>query len=425
MYTAAILGSLFGLIAGLQGIWYTTAATYLATFNIAGIYGVSHAPWVFNTSGGGWNAGKITLIDAAAEATLGGSGVWIDTSKIPQELNGNFFSETVGWVTMTGVQLNPPADMSAITPWTMIGYAWSDNAGYIDFQAQNNTYSWVGYVPGTRTLSGYAWSDNLGYIAFTGSGGQSFTNRIKVLGNIGGSKSFDTEYALGTKFDSVNTTSMVNSVKKNIALATRSLTANYINTSASADVIFKDFKYYKWNMNVYVNAAKLSTIASLIVEWGDVYISADVPKNTTKPQAIIVIKDATGKGGNIYVAEGVKNIYSSLIAEGTVYSWVWPNTALYNDTASKLSQLPVTQLYIYGSVISRNTIGGSAKSPVVCPFTETACTGWVSYRYDWNYFRTYDGKAANRSAKTGYDGYSVIIESDPRITQTPPIGMAP
>ena len=38
---------------------------------------------------------------------------------------------------------------------------------------------------------------------------------------------------------------MVNSVKKNIALATRSLTANYINTSASADVIFKDFKYYK------------------------------------------------------------------------------------------------------------------------------------------------------------------------------------
>lgn len=82
---------------------------------------------------------------------------------------------------MTGVLLNPPADMSAITPWTMIGYAWSDNAGYIDFQAQDATYSGVGYVPGTRTLSGYAWSDNLGYIAFTGSGGQSFTNRIKVL----------------------------------------------------------------------------------------------------------------------------------------------------------------------------------------------------------------------------------------------------
>jgi hypothetical protein len=76
-------------------------------------------------------------------------------------------------------------------------------------------------------------------------------------------------------------------------------------------------------------------------------------------------------------------------------------------------------------VISRNTIGGSAKSPAICPFTETACTGGKSYRYDWNYFRTFDGKAANRSAKTGYDGYSVIIESDPRITQTPPIGMAP
>jgi hypothetical protein len=27
-----------------------------------------------------------------------------------------------------------------------------------------------------------------------------------------------------------------------------------------------------------------------------------------------------GKGGNIYIADGVKNIYTSLIAEGTVYS---------------------------------------------------------------------------------------------------------
>jgi hypothetical protein len=51
---------------------------------------------------------------------------------------------------------------------------------------------------------------------------------------------------------------MVNNVKKNIALATRSLTANYVNTSASTDFIFKDFKYYKGNINI--NATKLSTV---------------------------------------------------------------------------------------------------------------------------------------------------------------------
>ncbi len=31
--------------------------------------------------------------------------------------------------------------MNVMTPWTLSGYAWSENAGYIDFTTQDGTYS--------------------------------------------------------------------------------------------------------------------------------------------------------------------------------------------------------------------------------------------------------------------------------------------
>ncbi len=68
------------------------------------------------------------------------------------------------------------------------------------------------------------------------------------------------------------------------------------------------------------------------------------------------MKDKDGKGGNIYIGAGVKNIYATLVAEGTIYSGE-SATQLYNDISAKVINLPQNQLYINGSVISRNTIG--------------------------------------------------------------------
>ncbi len=71
----------------------------------------------------------------------------------------------------------------------------------------------------------------------------------------------------------------------------------------------------------------------------------------------------------------------------------------YNENDAERDALPTNQLYINGSVISRNTIGGSQKTPLSCPYTIEVCNKDDSAIYDWNYFRTYDKSASTRSDK--------------------------
>ncbi len=74
--------------------------------------------------------------------------------------------------------------------------------------------------------------------------------------------------------------------------------------------------------------------------------------------------------------------------------------------------------------MSHNTIGGSFATPATCPYTETACTSDRAIRYDLNYFRNYLSGTTSTRAYTNntYDGYSLIIELDPRIASAPPPG---
>ncbi len=61
-------------------------------------------------------------------------------------------------------------------------------------------------------------------------------------------------------------------------------------------------------------------VQSIIVVGGDVYIAGDIPPDTTgRPQAIIAVRE-NGKGGNIYIGAKVKQIYASLVAEGSLFS---------------------------------------------------------------------------------------------------------
>ena len=226
----------------------------------------------------------------------------------------------------------------------------------------------------------------------------------------------------------MTTASVFNSVRKNISLLTRALPSASINTSSSTANKFNDVLYYKVaGLTIASPSSKMDTnnAKSLIVEGGDIYIDTDITKDAsvTHPRALIAIKDAAGNGGNIYIKNTVKNIYSSLIAEGSVYSGD-SAANLYNDTISKLTTLPKNQLYIYGSVVSRNTIGGSARTPVSCPFIEATCSYASALKYDWNYFRSYDTVTVNRSDKAGYDDYSIVIEYDTRMLENAPPGMS-
>jgi len=73
----------------------------------------------------------------------------------------------------------------------------------------------------------------------------------------------------------------------------------------------------------------------------------------------------TRLGGTIHIAPTVRDIHSTLIAERAVES--------SGDN----------QLYIFGSVISNNTLGGDRIFPKNCPYFETnICTGFLAKKYD-------------------------------------------
>lgn len=56
------------------------------------------------------------------------------------------------------------------------------------------------------------------------------------------------------------------------------------------------------------------------------------------------------------------------------------------------SKNATAQLFLRGSVISDNTIGGASMTPLKCPYGATGtCSDQEAKRYDLNYFRFYDG----------------------------------
>lgn len=115
-----------------------------------------------------------------------------------------------------------------------------------------------------------------------------------------------------------------------------------------------------------------------------------------------------------------------MFTEGSIYSGD-DLTNLYNDTTAEVALLSrdiTNQLYILGSIMSRNTIGGAVQATApVCPY-DIACDNTTAIRYDLNYFRVYDNTDSSLRAfpDATWDDYSVIIEIDPRFISAPPPG---
>ncbi len=101
---------------------------------------------------------------------------------------------------------------------------------------------------------------------------------------------------------------------------------------------------------------------------------------------IVVVKDSTGKGGNIYISPTITNIAGTLFAEKSLISYDGTKELDGSTTVQTLKN----QLHIYGSVISENTIGGSRQSTPQCPFYVTStCSINTAQKYDLNYLRRY------------------------------------
>ena len=131
---------------------------------------------------------------------------------------------------------------------------------------------------------------------------------------------------MGVKFSALGKVSSMNILRRNVSLLKRNLPTKYINTGGSAFETYNDILYYKVPVGTQITGigGKMNNanVRTLVIEGGDAVIDSDISIDLqiARPRSIIVISDANGNGGNIYIKDSVKNIYSSLVAEGSIYT---------------------------------------------------------------------------------------------------------
>ena len=96
---------------------------------------------------------------------------------------------------------------------------------------------------------------------------------------------------------------------------------------------------------------------TLIVNWWNIYINADIYNNSDQSLLVIVMKKNKNNKknwGNIYIDPSVTNIDAVIIADGSIMSYNW------SEVLSASNQWDIwdlqKQLLIYGSISTRNTI---------------------------------------------------------------------
>nr|MDD3720113.1 hypothetical protein [Candidatus Gracilibacteria bacterium] len=145
---------------------------------------------------------------------------------------------------------------------------------------------------------------------------------------------------------------------------------------------------------VTLNGGTVTGNKTIVIEGGNLYINGNINTNGTSNDVlgIVVMKDSNGNGGNIYIDPNVSYIKSIMYADKSLISYDGTNE-LGGDTSFGVLK---NQLYIYGSIFSENTIGGSRSNPIKCPYYINTCTSIEeAQKYDLDYLRRYYLKDTN------------------------------
>ncbi|GAB0174789.1 MAG: hypothetical protein HHAS10_06680 [Candidatus Altimarinota bacterium] len=372
------------------------------------------------------------------------------------KLSGYFWLGNVGWSTFSHGDTTLPVarvmcpnnvfnDLSVTCP--VDGFVWSQNSGWISLSG-----TWIGsssggvyYNPAESRLEGFAHSTALGWIPFyadtttpivsaTQSGvlfngvGLNFIGKIAIIGNIAGTRIYNiANQQVGYIFSIMSQAEMLNIIRKNIALITRNanpsdLTDQY---STKFDFLIHTGSDYDTSVGGWTWPAGKK---SIIVMGNDVILGqTQIGLDTDSNHAIIALKDSNGSGGNIIIKDLVGRIYSFLYAEGSIYSGEKVGSQIIPYVGSGVWNIPGNQLYIKGSMISKNTIGGSLQSPPVCPVVIQNCSVADAQVYDFDYFRTYDSADITQKNvpynDSRFSNASVVIEFNQELNSKPPPGL--
>lgn len=432
------LGSVILILSGLfVGLSATESDLGIIIKNLIGTGGqtLSWGTWPTNTG----SMGKFSFDTGATDKVS-----YPDAVLSGGQLVGYYWVDAIGWTRFDDVNIIPPGTGESVRwNWSLSGYSWNDGIGWVDMSGMT-------YIPDTIVFSGYAWNPSIWWINFTRTDGNwqniestssGFVGKVKVIGNLGGDTYYDTTYQISENFTDVALNTAINQVRKNVALLSRNVEIwQWLSLSWSTPIILGNtiiykntgitpIRYYEDIVNRLTPSA-LDSVRSIIVIGGDIYINTWVTQSSAWPRAIIALSTDTGDRWDIYVRWNVTKIHASLVAEGSLKSAFFPPTGapyIYNqDKESILAGLPSYQLYIYGSIVSNNTIWWSANDERLrCPINEGNCTYDTAIRYDLNYFRDFQVfDSQHRGYKdTRYDGYSLVIEQDTRVTKDPPPGL--
>lgn len=132
---------------------------------------------------------------------------------------------------------------------------------------------------------------------------------------------------------------------------------------------------------------------TLVVIGGDVFLNTNIENGR---MGIISFK-RNGEGGNVYILNTVTDLYANMFLDGSVFSYsgTAPTTTVYPTWGTDEVRLEalMDQLYLNGSIVSRNTVNGSVDSDgdgyySLGDGTETTVYG-EAREYDLNLLRQY------------------------------------
>ena len=147
---------------------------------------------------------------------------------------------------------------------------------------------------------------------------------------------------------------------------------------------------------------------TIIVKGGaGLFINSNLEHGTNTSFGMIVLADNDGNGGNVYISPNPTNIVGLLYSEGSIFSSPNGSQLYYGSDAANAADLK-NQLYWQGSIVSKNTIGGTPSKtypPGVDCYGEDPLT--CAQIYDMDFLRRFVVKDG-----TGY-GY---IDNDAKFS---------
>ena len=202
----------------------------------------------------------------------------------------------------------------------------------------------------------------------------------------------------------INKSSIIKDLKKNIYNNINTTTLNSTtNTTDIKNKTWFEFNtwqaylfnnnnvvYYKWkDVELWsVDDILIKWQKTIIVEGGNLYITKDMYYNNKSNDIlwIVVLKDENGNWWNLYIDPSITNLVWNIFVEKSLIAYDWNNELDWYSSITKFTN----QLHIYWSVFSFNTLWGSKKNTVECPYYVTDCSDpKIAQKYDLNYLRRY------------------------------------